>query len=225
MPYSKTIVCLANSRKTSGRCIAGKVWSNGVGGDWLRPVSGRPSHEVSEEERRYQNGQDLKLLDIVSIPCLEPLPVPHQLENHILDPGYFWEKKGTLAWSQVDELIDSPTDLWSPGESSYAFLNNRVLDGYQGGISLYLIAVDSLELLVGAKSAQYPKRIVRGKFKYSGVHYSMSVTDPAVEKTFLHKADGSYTIQNPRLCISLGDQFQGYFYKLIAAVLFQDQFR
>ena len=26
MKYGKTIVCFANSRKTSGRCIAGKEW-------------------------------------------------------------------------------------------------------------------------------------------------------------------------------------------------------
>ena len=32
------IVCLANSRKISGRCIAGKIMDSGK---WIRPVSSR----------------------------------------------------------------------------------------------------------------------------------------------------------------------------------------
>jgi hypothetical protein len=142
-----------------------------------------------------------------------------------LDAGYYWEKQDVLPWNQVDSLLDVPSALWSSGESSYAFLNNRVADGYQGGKSLYLIAVDELRLLVGAKSTQYPKRIVRGEFTYRGVDYRMAVTDPAIEKAFLDRADGQYVIEDSRLCVSLGDPYQGYFYKLIAAVLFQNRFR
>lgn len=225
MNYARTIVCLANSRKTSGRCIAGKEWDSGNPGAWFRPISSRASHEISEEERRYQNGQDPKLLEIIAIPCSEAQPSPHQSENHVIDPGYYWEKMGSVEWDDLDSCLDNPASLWVNDESSYAYLNNRVDEGYDGGTSLYLVAVDTLEILVGPKSEQFPKRIIRGQFKYRGIPYRMAITDPTIERDFLRGEDGNYTIQNPYLCISLGDPYNGYFYKLIAAVLFEDRFR
>ena len=226
MSYTKTIVCFANSRKTSGRCVAGKEWRNGVSGEWLRPVSSRSSHEVSEEERRYQNGRDPQLLDIVAVPCLSHESLPHQRENHLLDPSLYWQREGTLAWSGVANWLDSPASLWGVGQSSYAFLNNRVADGYQDGTSLYLIPVDSLRVIVGPKSSDYPKRIVRGEFAHRGATYRMAITDPVIERHYLGSTnDGQYTIHNALICVSLGDPFQGFFYKLIAAVLYEERFR
>ncbi len=68
--YIVQIVCLANSRKTSGRCIAGKeIDATGKVGCWIRPISARFSHEISEEDRRYPNGETAQILDIIEIPA------------------------------------------------------------------------------------------------------------------------------------------------------------
>jgi hypothetical protein len=70
----KRMVCLANSRKLSGRCIAGRVWDGKKAGDWVRPVSARSEEEVSEYEREYDYGSDPRVLDVIDVPVLEATP-------------------------------------------------------------------------------------------------------------------------------------------------------
>src|SRR5688572_20697011 len=65
MGGTKRIVCLANSRKLSGRCVAGIEIVDSQLSGWIRPVSVRQSHEVSEIEREYRDGSDPQVLDIV----------------------------------------------------------------------------------------------------------------------------------------------------------------
>lgn len=231
MSYLKTIVCFANSRKTSGRCVAGKEVHESGAGAWVRPVSDRPNHEVSEEERRYKDGGDPQLLDIIKVPCTRHDPVSHQHENHVIDPNYYWSKEGRVAWGAIHVWVDHPANLWGVGEGSYAGLNNRVAVGQEDGVSLYLVAVERMQLIVGPKAPQYSsKRSVQGEFAYNGTTYRMDVTDPVIERNYLAQADGHYEIMQPVLCVSLGDPHQAtgatqsYFYKLIAAVLYRERF-
>ena len=89
MAVVKRIVCLANSRKFSGRCVAGKEIADGRVASWIRPVSARRGEEVSEYERQYQDGSDPRVMDVVDIPLLEFQPKHYQQENWLLDPKQF----------------------------------------------------------------------------------------------------------------------------------------
>lgn len=78
---TKRIVCLANSRKLSGRCVAGRELVADRPEAWVRPVSAREHQEVSEHERQYQDSSDPTLLDVVDVPLLEHRPKDYQQEE------------------------------------------------------------------------------------------------------------------------------------------------
>ena len=107
MTYSKTIICLANSKKTGGRCVAGKAVVDDGFGPWIRPISSRPTQELAPQERKYANGQDPDLLDIIEIKFVEPRPQTYQSENHLISTGTIGAKfvpplgrKQLLQWTK-----------------------------------------------------------------------------------------------------------------------------
>ena len=215
------IVCLANSRKISGRCIAGKIAEENK---WIRPVSNRESEEISEEERRYENGEMPKLLDIISIPVKERKPILHQMENYLIDDDYYWIKTGDFEGS-LNDLLDSPKDLWGTGYSSYQGNNDRMPENMCANYSesLYLIKPQNLEIIVRVEGEEFgnAKRKVRAEFGYNGKTYLFPVTDPVVERKYLSGENGSFTlaIDKIHLCVSVGLPYNGYCYKFIASII------
>jgi len=222
--YTKTIICLANSRKIAGRCVAGKeVAGNKIGG-WVRPISGRPAGELSEEDRRFENGRDPKLLDVIKIPMIESRPQGFQTENHLIDGGHYWTKEGEATWDQLREALDSVSGpLWDSSSSSYNGLHDRVDEAAAAklGDSLRLIEVKDLTIEVSVEGAEFgnAKRKVRGMFSFNGIQYKLSVTDPIVERKYFLGENGVFRIGYAVLCISLGEPYSGYAYKLIAGLL------
>src|SRR5579863_1348418 len=191
MPETKEIVCLANSRKHSGRCIAGKeVLSHGYG-RWIRPVSARPSAEISEEERRYENGALPQVLDVIRIPIIGATPQLHQSENYVIDSEYYWVKRGELSWGDVNRLVEKPAPIWTNNDSTYYGLNDRVRVDLAAKLnsSLMLINPEDLTIKVVTEGAQFgnAKRRVRADFRHAGAYYSLIVTDPGAERALLAK--------------------------------------
>lgn len=219
----KRMVCLANSRKLAGRCMAGRLLEEGQPTGWVRPVSSREHEEVSEYERQYKDGSDPKLLDVIDVPLLEPRPKNYQTENWLLDPGYYWVKCGHVSSADLDHLTDPVADLWTNGMSTYHGRNDQidVVRANQLDHSLRFVKLPALQLSVFAPGAAFgnPKRRVQARFIHNRREYRLWVTDPKYEREYLQRENGDYDLGECFATISIGEPMEGYCYKLVAAII------
>ena len=226
MTVVKRIVCLANSRKLNGRCIAGIELAERGRGLWIRPVSGREHEEVSEYERQYQDGSDPRVLDIIDVPLLEPRPHPHQPENWLLDPEMYWARIDRLPVADLERLVDTEGTLWLNGVHTKTGQNDHlpIERASNANNSLKLVHVDEVLLKVFAPGEAFgnTKRRVQARFKWGSSPYWLWVTDPVVERAYLARPNGEYEIGPQFLTISLGEPFNGFCYKLVASVIGPD---
>jgi len=219
---TKTFVVLAASRKYGGYCIAGKEWVDGKIGSWIRPVSGRTNGELSTEDVRMNNGALPYCMDIVEIETGGPASHAYQKENFFAVEKSRWMWQLKLPHPTLPELMDKPDNLWLAGFNSTNGLNDRVPEETAmkaNDPSLYLIQPDDFTILVS--NDLYGRKKVLARFAYRGTPYLLSVTDMVIERDYLIKPRGEYPLGDKDIyfTISLGEPFNGYCYKLVAAVI------
>lgn len=219
----KRIVCLANSRKLNGRCIAGIELDRGKRVGWIRPVSAREHEEVSEHERQYEDGSDPRVMDIIEVPLLGARPKGYQRENWLIDAEKYWTRVDQTSWKEIRGFVDPPDPLWLDSHSTFNGLNDKIPLALTGRIdsSLRLVAVDQLTLSVFKPGEAFgnPKRRVQGRFRHANTAYQLWITDPVYERAYLANADGDYEIGESILTVSLGEPLNDACYKLVAAII------
>ena len=219
----KRLICLANSRKVAGRCVAGIELVGTTRAGWVRPVSAREHEEVSEYERQYHDGGDPRVLDIIDVPLLRALPKSYQQENWLLDPDNYWVKVGQFDVAELVTIAAKDGPLWVNGHRTYNGLHDSIPEQDAKALrsSLTLIAVDDLSLRVFAPGSAFgdPKRRVQGDFTFARERYRLWVTDPIIERKYKAMEDGTYYVGVCYLTISIGEPHKGVCYKLIAAVI------
>jgi hypothetical protein len=206
------MVCLANSRRPGGHCVAGKVLEDGVLGKWVRPVS--ENGGIADDDVVFENGQVPKNLDIISVSLLAPAPSNHQVENHKNDKTRYWGHHGVYEKTALLKYLDTPVSLWQNG---YGYKNDRVpVDiAHTLDASLYLIKPDAFDVVV----MDFGNKVVKSDIFYNGEHYCFAITDPIIEKEYITRDPGSYKIDNALICVSLSEPFKGDCYKLVASVI------
>ncbi|MGA2811999.1 MAG: hypothetical protein ABSG16_11405 [Candidatus Acidiferrum sp.] len=225
MPYRKKIVCLANSFKITGRCVAGReILEGGKYGGWIRPVSKRPTSELQLWECIYPDNDQPRLLDIMEIPLLGPAPRNHQTENHVIDNSREWIKSGELPWTALPVLEDRPPSLWVNSDRTTTGCFNCVSQGEAAAEhhSLVLIKTRTLAIQITAKPGDGKSyRNHQANFQYNGTRYSLKLTDPAAIEAFQRRPSGTYTLQNAYLSVSLTEPYDkdnNRCHKIVAAV-------
>ena len=164
------IICLANSYKHQGRCIAGIDIGTG---QWVRPVSQRTSAIYDERFIGGTIGNEPNLLDLVEIPLGGRAPDKGcQPENKYLDNGT-WRRVRRLSADSLNQYIENTPNLLHNQESKVdpEIFTQMLRNGWR---SLQLISVTNPSFGLN------PWRKKRCIFRYSGITYELKVTDPAI---------------------------------------------
>ena len=225
MGYTKRLVCLANSAKPRGSCIAGiELTASGYGG-WIRPVSSRPKAELGWLECLMEGGLTPRPLDIIDVPFLHHSPHNHQVENHVIDSKGTWIKQGELPFSELARLATQPDSLWSNTDrtQSGSFDCMHQDKAWQQHGALLLIEQANLTFIVSTNDFAGRRRH-RLLFNYNHYPYNFSLTDPLAKEWLEDRDDGEYRLpENPKayLCLSLTEPYTEDMrcHKLVAAVL------
>lgn len=104
------LICLANSRKRSGRCIAGIEPATG---QWIRPISRLDSGQLPISAT-IVDGQSLQLLDIVDMP-LADTGKGYESENRLTVAGR-WKRKGGVNLAEIMPYCEPEILHWEPDD-------------------------------------------------------------------------------------------------------------
>lgn len=215
----KQIVCLANSKKLSGRCVAGVELVGEERGGWIRPVSTIQGGPVPLPVSLV-SGEDLQLLDIIEVTLLSHHPDACHVENWLYDATKPWKKVGTYDPGDLGTLVDAPASIWGTGtgwrNSAVQMPESEKLDS-----SLLLVAANNARMLVRSWSAGDTS--VSVGFNYGAHYYEFKVTDPAQKRRYVQKGEGTHELVGPvYVCTSLSEPHDNQRTKLAAAVFTKD---
>lgn len=224
MPRVVDVLCLANSLKHRGRCVAGIDLETG---EWIRPVAGTTHGELHPEHYMLRAGGVPRVLDVIRMPLERAAPLTHQPENWLIAASPWQLVQRPLA-SQRMALLHSHL---SAGPKLFGDSGHRIalrdLEERPATASLALIEPEGLQWFV--ERSQYNAKRPRAHFALGNAFYDLPVTDPAWMPAFreldhgLHpaRACGLPSDGKLLLTISLGDEFEadGYCYKLVAGLV------
>jgi hypothetical protein len=216
----KTIVCLANSYKHGGRCIAGIDIHDG---QWIRLHGNSPDGALCACEYVLDDGSEPRLLDVIEVELHYALPTDSHPEDWTIAP---------VRWHSV---CDSPTPAQWQKLTTAADKSTTILRGYRDRMSTKEVQAKPLMsslTLIQPDEIHWWIREERGKRKYRAlfqrhhVTYDFAVTDPPWLDQMNLVSAGLYphstfadANSNTWLTISLSEAFYGWHYKLVAGVI------
>lgn len=209
------IICLANSFKEGGRCLAGiQVDENNLPvlennrPKWIRPICNTEHGQVPNHLCQH-----ISIRDIV------------EFDNAVVNGDGYQSENTTFNERSLNVIGTYQNNLNNlcDNEHKPIIFGNRGAAVPQDTIdrinySLMLIRLDEFEINEREyEDREYPQ--VRMVFRYNGNRYDLPITDP----TFLHRYGNNpeilEEIDNIYLSLSLGVEWQEWYYKLVAAVI------
>jgi hypothetical protein len=223
------LICLANSKKHGGRCVAGLRTD---GGGWVRPVGPGEEGVLHPHHTRYTDGSEARVLDVIRVGCTAPRPQIHHPEDWLIDRSR-WQRVRRPASSEQIQLLRR---FLTHGSMLLGNWNDRVpYDAFRirpASASLALVAPERVLWAIRTNTAG--ERRMRVLFSLHGRDYDLPLTDPQWEPRLnrltagTHERDALSELSSEDellLTISLGEPFQvdrredQHCYKLVAAVI------
>ena len=207
------IVCLANSYKEGGRCIAGvKLDEQGAPEKpikWIRPVC-----PANEGEIPVKLVQDIRPLDIIQFDKTADAPKTFQTENVHFDEQSL-QIIGKFPQEKLDELCDQRQFLLF-GSKTKAVEQNESLKLNHSLTMIYATHFKIYEQQYENK--KHPQ--VRLRFSFEIFSYDFPVTDPIFLANYQQNKQLLTGVEKIYLTLSLGRLHEGWHYKLVACVLY-----
>lgn len=215
----KYFICLANSYKRNGRCIAGvevtihdnhwKIVRNDDGSPhWIRPIDRHTEYgEILEGEARY-----IPLLSVVKLSEVEPCPHESHSEDvnsmQMMVIGMISRNREVLEQLSDNvhfEVFYTPELAISP--EIYA----------KGNYSLMMIHPENIQFQEDLTKNRARYRML---FSYHGTNYDFSITDPIFYEKMALQPNILTSLTDVYLTLSIGLEYEGRHHKLIAGVIF-----
>ena len=215
----KYFICLANSYKHGGRCIAGievVPQSDGSLGivrhddgrpRWIRPVSMSANGEIPNHL-----AESFKIFSLVKLTDVEPCPDNAHTEDVHCTRMEICPFELSPTKDFLNQLIDNQHQavFYFRGKSIPTTIIDRL------DYSLMLIHPDNACAYCDEERENSKYRM---KFTYNGSNYDFPITDPVFLEQFKKSPDSYADLDGAYLVLSLGIAFEGFHYKLVATVL------
>lgn len=218
---SVEIICLANSIKDGGRCVAGlRMDSRG----WVRPV-GPGNGTLSRSDRELDSGGEPEVLDVIAVGLDQHVPQAYQAENWSLTRSK-WQlvsRPAPVATASIlRPHLERGPDLLL-GQTDRVALSQ--LDPKLPQRSLTLVIPERVRWFRTTSVKGYAQ--ARAEFELGDASYSLVVTDPLWKARVVQLPAGSHdgpalgleAEQPVMLTVSLAGPLQDTCYKLVAAVI------
>lgn len=206
----RTIVCLANSYKHGGRCVAGICLDTG---EWVRLRGNADDGALNPREYALANSKgELKLLDVFTAELHSPLPSDCHPEDWVIGPAPWQLVERPCPppkWAEIAAAASSVANIFRENRDrvSAAELLAKPVKS-----SLTLVTPDSLWWLIRLEGDKRKNRVL---FHCDHVAYDLPVTDPRWVEQMNLLPEGIYphsmlapNTGKPRLTISLSEGFR-----------------
>ena len=215
----KYFVCLANSYKRGGRCLAGieiaysqegqwEIVRNENGSPhWIRPIANTPFGEIP-----IHVANNIKLLSVVKLTDIEACPKCIHSEN----VHYSHIEVSPLSYSSEQNVLNHFVD--NVHQSVFGNRGKAVSADMVPGLNYSLMLIYAKNVLAYIDENR-EKSKNRMKFNYFGAEYDLPITDPIYLEMFRPEPEHFTIIPDVYLTLSLGLEFEGWHHKLVAGVI------